>query len=143
MEVLVFKIDDRYYSIPVEQVVEIMTAAVVTCIPNAGQFVEGTFLFRGSVVPVLDLREYLGGQGSTSGVFIVTHVGSELLALHADAVDASLRVDSYIKADLIMQCDKHPILDGVFRREDQLVLELNLERIVQYVLGKEYAPCIE
>ena len=40
MEVLVFKIDDRYYSIPVEQVVEIMTTAAVTCIPNAGQFVE-------------------------------------------------------------------------------------------------------
>lgn len=143
MEVLVFKIDNRYYSIPVEMVVEIMPAVVATQIPNAGQFVEGTFLFRGNAVPVLDMRKYLGGQGSTDGVFIATRVGSEILVLHADAVDASLQVESYIKADLIMQCVKQPVLDGVFRRDDQLVLELNLDRIVQYVLGKEYAPCIK
>jgi chemotaxis-related protein WspB len=76
MLILVFKAATGLYALPCGQVVECIPGLKPTPIPRAPEYVTGTILYRGQVVPVVDLCLLIAGSvspGLFSTRLIVVH----------------------------------------------------------------------
>ncbi len=101
--VLVFRLGDEEYGLPIAAVDEIVRLPdTLTRVPRAPGFVHGVMNFRGKALPVIDQRQRFGVAGTSRGRrrVIVTTLGnrqagfvvdsvSELLAVPADQVTAT------------------------------------------------------
>lgn len=56
---LTFHIDEQHYALPVECVVQIVSMATITPIPQASSIAEGIINVHGEAVPVVNLRSHL------------------------------------------------------------------------------------
>lgn len=86
-EILVFELADQRYGLPGSSVRELVRAVSITPLPRQPEFVEGVINLRGRIVPVLDVRSWLGlpARGiEPSDHFLVATVGSRLVALRVD-----------------------------------------------------------
>jgi len=59
-ESVIFVLDQQRYALPSGSVRELARAVQIIPVPNAPEQVEGVIDYRGKIVPVLDLRRYLG-----------------------------------------------------------------------------------
>lgn len=86
-DVLVFEVAGRRFGLPVPCVRELVRAVTVVAVPGLPAAVEGVIDLRGRVVPVLDLRGYLGlpPRGVVpDDVLIITEPSGGPLALRVD-----------------------------------------------------------
>lgn len=56
IEVLIFEVEGRKFSVPALDVVEVVRAATLAPLPQQSEFVEGLLNLRGRVLPVIDVR---------------------------------------------------------------------------------------
>ena len=85
--VLVVRVGDAEYGIPVEQVREVARADRVTRVPGAPALVRGIVNVRGVVVTVLELSRLLDApRAVTSSSIVLLEHGSRLIGLAVDAV---------------------------------------------------------
>ena len=85
--VLVVRVADVDYGIPVEQVREAARATRVTRVPGAPALVRGIVNVRGVVVTVLELSVLLNApRAVTSSSIVLLEHGSRLIGLAVDAV---------------------------------------------------------
>ena len=108
-QVVVFRLDNEEYGVPIASVQEIVRVPEeLTHVPKAPPFVEGVINLRGAVLPVIDLRRRLGLltlertdrqrimvfliAGMRTG-FIVDSV-AEVLRIHKSAIEPAPRLSS-------------------------------------------------
>ena len=108
-QVVVFRLDKEEFGVPIGSVQEIVRVPeVLTHVPKAPSFVEGVINLRGSVLPVIDLRQRLGLPtiersdrqrvmvfliaGMRTG-FIVDSV-AEVLKIHKSAIEPAPRLSA-------------------------------------------------
>jgi chemotaxis signal transduction protein len=85
--VLVVRVADTEYGIPVGQVREVFRGDRVTRVPGSPSVVRGIVNVRGAVVTVLELGELLGAvRAVTSTSVVLLEHGSRLIGLAVDAV---------------------------------------------------------
>ncbi|MEM1160681.1 MAG: chemotaxis protein CheW [Pseudomonadota bacterium] len=60
---LTFELQDEIFAVDVTNVHEVIDPLPITLVPNSDPFAPGLINARGTVVPVLDLRERLGMRG--------------------------------------------------------------------------------
>jgi purine-binding chemotaxis protein CheW len=85
--VLVVRVGEAEYGIPVEQVREVFRADRVTRVPGAPALVRGIVNVRGAVITVLELSGLLEApRAVTSTSVVLLEHGSRLLGLAVDAV---------------------------------------------------------
>ena len=75
-QVVVFEAAAERYAVPLEQVREILAARQLRPVPAAGRGVAGLILWRGRIIPVLDLAACLGvhcevGEHTAQRIIIV------------------------------------------------------------------------
>lgn len=88
-QVVVFKLMDDEYAVPIEAVQEIVRIPEeLTCIPKTPNFVEGVMNLRGSVLPVIDLRKRLGLKAAKRDE------NQRIIVLAIDNVSVGFIVDS-------------------------------------------------
>ncbi len=91
-EFLTFKLGKEEFAVEINRVQEIRGWSPPSPLPNVPSFVKGVIDIRGTVVPILDLRErfnLLTTYGPTTVVIvvhIVTSVGERIVGLVVDAV---------------------------------------------------------
>jgi len=77
-----FRIDDRYFVSSIAEVNEILTPPPLTIVPGAKSWLLGVANVRGNLVPVVDLRDFVGGGRSpntdTTRVLIVRQHGGSV-----------------------------------------------------------------
>src|SRR5712691_9905367 len=56
-DILLFEVGGQRYGLPVADVRELLRAVTLTALPGAPSIVEGAVNVRGTVVPVLDIRQ--------------------------------------------------------------------------------------
>ena len=124
-EFLVFELENQRYGLPVVDVIETVRAMTITPLPQAPPIVEGILNFRGTVVPVLDIRARFHHSPKPMEIhdhFILARTGDRQVALRVDrATDLARIADRDLEqAEKIV-----PGLDyisGVARLSDGLVL---------------------
>ncbi|MCR5249187.1 MAG: chemotaxis protein [Lachnospiraceae bacterium] len=133
LEVLEFKLGNRYYGINVAKVREIITYQEVTPVPHAHPGIEGIFMPRGIMITAIDLKSCLQmGESEPGGLFIITNFNSLDLAFHVDAVLGIHRVSwaDIMKPSSTAAGNEDGVSTGIVKKGDKLIIILDFEKII-------------
>jgi purine-binding chemotaxis protein CheW len=87
------------YAVPIEQVREIRAVEKITKVPHSEPYVKGIMNLRGSIIPVIDVKEKLGldsgaNTNSSKQRILVAEVNNSLTGLLVDEVDQVMRIQT-------------------------------------------------
>lgn len=97
LELISFEIGGQEFCIDISVVREIRGWTAVTAMPQTPDYIRGVINLRGTVMPVLDLRNRLGlglTEPSSRHVIVVVQVESRMVGLLVDAVQETFMVDA-------------------------------------------------
>ena len=110
--------------------------AVVTRIPGAKSWVKGLANIRGQLLPMLDLRQFLGSGATASGrntrVIVVNHRDIPAGLMVDEVLGFRRFAESEFNADApptVIRCDTY--LAGAFRRGGEVWPVLSLKNLVE------------
>ncbi len=133
LQLVVFKLDDQRYALPLAVVERIVRAVEVTPLPEAPRVVLGAIDVEGHVLPVLNIRRRFGLAEREVGPddqYLIARTVQRKVVL---VVDEALGVIEHSQAALIDSAQIIPGLEslqGVVRLEDGLVLIHDLEKFL-------------
>ncbi len=131
MRLVTFQLEDRSYALHLEHVDSIQRMVAVSVVPASPPWLAGVIDLRGTVVPVINLRQRLGLTSRrarlTDRLLIVSHDG-RTMALVVDEVREVLEVtrrELETSAEVLS-----PAVSAVVRRDaNELLLVLSIEEI--------------
>ena len=135
-KVVIFKLGNESYGVNIDTVRGIEKVLPVVRIPNSVPYIQGIINLRGSIIPVLSLRNRfrLPDVPDTDRTeFLVTTVGSTVLALKVDEMDSiyDLRTAQIFETPLIVRTPETAYMDEVLLLEDRrLVIVLNTNELL-------------
>jgi purine-binding chemotaxis protein CheW len=97
LPVLVFEVGGRRYGLPAADVRELLRAVAILPLPQAPPAVEGIINLRGTIVPVLDLRQRFRLPARPlehTDHFIVAGAGDRTVALRVDRAVDLIQLDA-------------------------------------------------
>ena len=141
LQVVVFSLVDQEtkkkedYGISIEQVREIRLLESITKVPNTKNYVKGVINLRGTIIPVIDVREKLGfsgGMASPKARILVADVGNKLTGLLIDEVDQVLRIPlKEIETNLSRELESLEYINGVAKTSGRLVVLLDMIKLLE------------
>ena len=132
VKVIVFRLQNEEYGVPIDYVGSIERMLEITRIPNTPKFIKGVINLRGIVTPVIDLRERFGmetSEYSNRSRMIIVHIDDKEVVDEAnDVVDLS-EDDIETPPEVIGSVDTDYVR-GVAKLEHRLLILLNLDRVL-------------
>lgn len=130
-----FRVGEAMYAIDILRIKEIIRPLRMTHVPKAPEFIEGVINLRGVVIPIVDLRkrfELKQIEADRRTRVIICSVVGKLMGL---VVDEVAEVRRYTRQDVqpapqFVNNKEAEFFLGVCRRDDELVMVLDLERIL-------------
>ena len=132
-QLVVFRLDERRYALPLAVVERIVRAAEVTTLPNAPDIVVGAIDVAGSVLPVLNIRRRFQlpeRELSPADQFLIARTGRRTVVL---LVDEAQGVIERPATEIVDSAQIVPGLEqfrGVVKLDDGLVLIHDLEKFL-------------
>ncbi len=131
--VIVFRLEEQIYALPIESVQEIQQIVELTPVPDSAQALVGMIDVRGHVVPAIDVRSLIGLTPvpymlDTPMILCTAH--GRLVALIVDAVDDVITLPEgcmQAPSRLYALADR---MIGICRLEAGLVVVLDPDRLV-------------
>jgi purine-binding chemotaxis protein CheW len=139
IELVVFKLDEQRYALPLAVVDRIVRAVEVTPLPDAPRIVLGMIEVEDRILPVLNIRRRFGLAEREVGLddqFLIARTARRGVAL---VVDEALGVIEYSQASVITPAQIVPgveSLQGVVKLDDGLVLIHDLEKFLSLNEGR-------
>ena len=139
---LFFKLLDEIFGVDVKNVIETVEMQELTPIPNTPEFMKGVFVFRGHVIPVIDLREKFRLQPAPQDmrryIIVSNFVINEEEQTMGFIVDKLIDVVSLSEYDIndfpeLGSQYNIEFVKGVVKYNDQLTIILNIEKILSSV----------
>ncbi|MEO5356917.1 MAG: chemotaxis protein CheW [Nitrospirae bacterium YQR-1] len=138
MQFLTFRLDDEVFALHIEKIREVLEFTTVTKMPRTPEFMRGVINLRGSVVPVIDLKQKFGMSYTEKKVdtcIIITEVDME-----GDRVILGTMVDS---VNEVMELEKGAIepppkigtqlsnefIEGMGKQDEQFIIILDIDRV--------------
>jgi len=135
VQLVVTKLANEEYGVPITQVQEIIQISSITRVPGIPGFVEGVINLRGKIIPVVDLRKRFNltqEQFSENTRIVVTTIDNQSIGLLVDSVSEVIRlsVDAIdpIPPKISQICSEY--LSGIGKFEKRLIILLNLEKLL-------------
>jgi purine-binding chemotaxis protein CheW len=136
---LIFRLGAEEYAVEILRVQEIKGFSTVTPIPYAPPQIKGVINLRGSVVPVIGLRERFGMPSlayDKTTVIVVVNIGAKVIGIVVDAVTDVLAIG---RENLDTAPDLGPDIDtsfivGMARLAERLVVVLDVEKALGHSL---------
>ena len=137
--ILTFHLNQRGYSVPINQVIQIINLVEITPLPLDIPAIQGVINFRGQIVPVVDLRLRFGMPSQTYTLdtpLIIVQNQAYLLAMVVDQVDHVQTVAStdFLDARQLGKLvgENHPSQSilGVIKLDQTLIPILNVETLL-------------
>jgi purine-binding chemotaxis protein CheW len=138
IELLGFMLSDEQYALDILEIKEIVRLQAITPVPRSPPWLKGIVTLRGVIVPIFDLRSRLGLAEIEHGPetrIIVVYRGEEFAGLIVDSITQVMRlpVEAIEPPPQTIGPVEAGYLRGVARFRDQLVILLNLPRVVEAV----------
>lgn len=135
VQMVSFMLEDIEYGIDILQVHEIIRIPEVTRLPNTPSYIKGVINLRGSVVPVVDMRERFGlpqGTQTDQTRIIVIETGDKLIGLWVDSVYQVVRLPlaNIDPPSELIEGISEEFIKGVGRLRNRLVIILNFESLL-------------
>ena len=144
---LTFELAGESYGVEILKVQEIRGWEPVREIPNTPDYIKGALNLRGSIVPIVDLRERFNMEETEySPVTVVivlcvdTKVGANVVGVVADAVSDVLDIDNAeIKSSLKLgsKIDTR-YMRGMYVGKKQMVMLLDVDKLLD---SEEFESC--
>jgi purine-binding chemotaxis protein CheW len=125
VHLLTFELDVQRFGLPLADVQEVVRVAAFARLPSAPQVIEGVLNFRGSAVPVLDIRARFGlptRPVRTSDHLVVARAGARLVAIRVDRVADLIEVAAGDIEDIATVTPHSGYVSGVLKLPGDLVL---------------------
>lgn len=134
-EFLSFQLGAEEYVIDILKVQEIRSYETPTRIADAPAFVRGVVNLRGTIVPLVDLRQRFGLDDTTYDdltVVIVLNLGTQVIGIVVDSVSDVVRpaAEDIKPAPAFAGAVDADVVDGIACLEDRLLIMLNVERLL-------------
>ncbi|MBF0193084.1 MAG: chemotaxis protein CheW [Magnetococcales bacterium] len=138
-QLLTFFLDEELFAIDISKIREIIEFTKITTIPRTPAFMRGVINLRGSVVPVVDLREKFNmpiGENSVNTCIIILEIAIEdgitIMGIIADSVQEVIKlegdqVDNPPKLGTRLPSD---FLVGVGKHGANIIMILNVDKIL-------------
>ena len=137
---ILFKLNDDIFSIDVKNVIHTMEVGEMTPLPKTPEFVKGITVFRGDMLPVIDLRIKFGIQNKNNEGFIIVtkFMSNEKEQQVGLIVDEVLEVSEFASYDIGTYPEigsKYQIefVDGFVKQNEDIIIVLNIENILYSV----------
>ena len=135
MKVIVFRLGDEEYGVPINYVGSIERMLEITRIPNTPAFIKGVINLRGVVTPVIDLRERFGMESasySNRTRMITVHIEEKEVAMIVDEANdvVDLKEDDVEDPPEVIGSVDTDYVRGVAKLQDRLLILLNLEQVL-------------
>jgi purine-binding chemotaxis protein CheW len=135
VQLVSFLLDDVEYGIDILQVHEIIRIPDITRLPNTPPYIKGVINLRGSVIPVVDMRERFSlPQGKITELtrIIVIETIDKLVGLWVDNVYQVVRlpVRSIDPPSELIEGISEEFIKGIGRLHNRLIVILNLDGIL-------------
>ncbi len=134
-QLVVFELANEFYGINIAVVESIIKMQEITQLPRTPAYLKGVTNLRGTVLPVIDLRNRFGmeTQNDTkqTRVIIVT-MGEVKVGLMVDGVSEVLRISDELIEPLppMVNSVNSDFLKGIVRLEDRLIIILEVEKVL-------------
>ena len=134
-QIVVFKIEQESYGVPIDAVQEIVRVPDVTTVPDAPPFFMGVINLRGRIVPVVDLRARLRlapAERTKHTRVLVTETDGRVIGILVDSVSEVRKLQSGAveqPPDMIAAVGIEYIT-GVARIGERLIIFLDVEKIL-------------
>lgn len=134
---VVFKMEDEFYGISINNVLSIEKIDKITRIPNTPEYVLGLINLRGDVVPVIDLRLKLGFNSNLEDKnrrTIIIQQNETVIGLMTGSNSEVLEIDNK-NIDPPPVSESNELLSyvsGIGKTEDKLIILLNLEKLLEH-----------
>lgn len=130
----------QLFGIPVLEVHDVFAPSRLAHVPMAPPEVAGVLNLRGRIVTAIDLRQRLGYEPRKPGVSVMAVViefHGEPYSLLVDAVGEvlSLEVSGYEQNPSNLDPKLRDVSDGIFRLKDQLMVVIQLDKVIQLLTG--------
>jgi len=131
-QLVVFSLGDESFGVDIESVREIIRWQPVTHVPDTPESVLGVLNLRGSVIPVVDLRNRFGmpsTEATDATRILVVDIGTDVGAL-VDSVTEVMRISSEAIGELshVATGANSEYIDGIAKTEDRLLILLSMDR---------------
>lgn len=136
---ILFRLSDDTFAVDVENIIHIMEMSEITPLPKSPVFVKGITIFRGNILPVIDLRLKFGLEkvkdNKKSFIVVSKFMSDEKLQEIGLVVDKVLEVSEFSE----MEIEAYPelgskynieFINGFVKNEDHIILVLNIEKIL-------------
>lgn len=135
LHLVIFELDSERYAVPIAMVREVVRVADITRVPDAPRHIRGVMNLRGRVLPVVELRTRMGldpADLTRASRVVVAEVRGRILGYLVDRVIQVTRLGegSVVSAPEEVRTGSAEAITGVARRGDQLLLLLELDRIL-------------
>jgi purine-binding chemotaxis protein CheW len=135
LHLVIFELDSERYAVPIAMVREVVRVADITRVPDAPRHIRGVMNLRGRVLPVVELRTRMGldpAELTPASRVVVAEVRGRILGYLVDRVIQVTRLGegSVVSAPEEVRAGSADAITGVARRGDQLLLLLELDRIL-------------
>ncbi|HOC05836.1 MAG: chemotaxis protein CheW [Bacillota bacterium] len=131
---VVFPLEDELYGVDIHQVMRIEKMLSLTRVPNAPPFVIGVCNLRGSVIPVIDLKQRLALPSNLdeNAKIIFVNVGKQVVGMTIDsAVDVtSIDSDEIEPSPSLVTGIDSQFIQGVAKVSNRLLIILDMERVL-------------
>ncbi len=132
---LTFSLCDQEFGIEILRVQEIKNYSRVTPIPNSPPNVKGVMNLRGTVIPIVDLRNTLGmpsAEYDKFTVIVVVNIESRVVGLVVDAVSDVMDVNqSDIEVPPTLSSETcTSVVNGIAKAGDRLITLLNIGKLI-------------
>lgn len=135
-QLIVFKLGNEEYAIPITCIQEIIMLQTPTKIPRSPSFVEGIINLRGHIIPIIDGKKkfQIDSKNSTKNNdnrIIVVEIEGETIGLIVDAVSevVHLKRDDIEVPPLDVKSDNE-IVWGIGKFKDRLLILLNPQKFL-------------
>lgn len=142
---LTFRLGAEEYAIAILGVQEIKGYSAITAIPNAPPHIKGVINLRGTVVPVVGLRERFGMPAvpyDKFTVIVMVNVAAKVIGIVVDTVTDVLTLrsgDIHPPPELGAGVDTS-FITGMAKTADRLVIVLDVEKAVGDALNASIDP---
>jgi purine-binding chemotaxis protein CheW len=131
----VFTIGELEYAVDIMRISRIIRSQTIRPVPQAPAYIDGVIELRGVVIPIIDLRSRFGLEPvppTRATKQIIVQVDDRLVGFVVDEVVGMVRVEqSAIRpTPEWIAGPEAAIFSGLCRREDHLVLLVNLKALI-------------
>lgn len=134
VQLVIFKLANEDYGLPIQKVQEINRMVPVTRLPQTPDFMEGVINLRGRVIPVIDLRKRFGlaarEQQDDTRIMIID-VDGQTVGIIVDAVNEVVQMPgTAIEPPPPAFILDARYIEGIGKMEDRLVILLNVDQVL-------------